>query len=122
MPLDKHRGIITLHPQLDILPAQPLQLRAGEVADLRVPDGLTRGWLVALASPPLPRRLSGNRDGRRSCARGTSAVLVGRSAFLRHGPSRHRLETVPAQTGDMSNGTTRTAWTASGVPEVELGS
>src|SRR5689334_2003102 len=42
MPLDKHRGIITLHPQLDILPAQPLQLRALALAH--------RGVAVCLAA------------------------------------------------------------------------
>src|SRR5690242_20668789 len=42
MPLDKHRAIITLHPQLDILPAQPLQLRALALAH--------RGVAVCLAA------------------------------------------------------------------------
>src|SRR5689334_7946792 len=36
MPLDEHRGIITLHPQLDILLAQPLQLGALALAQRRV--------------------------------------------------------------------------------------
>src|SRR5690348_6360436 len=44
MPLDKHRGIITLHPQLDVLGPQPLQLRALGLAQRRV--------AALIAAPP----------------------------------------------------------------------